>query len=89
MIQLDEADCRKLCKSGGGAQPKVLVVGWAVAEWWWPGAGQSAGHCFPSILHLMAHGQTRPEMADSDITHSHTTLKIYTKSFYCGSNLIL
>ena len=42
MMQLDQADCRKLCKSGGGAQPKVLVVGWAVAEWWWPGAGQWA-----------------------------------------------
>ena len=62
----------------------MLVVGWAVAEWWWPGAGHSAGHCFPSILHLMAHGQTRPEMADSDITHSHTTLLRYMLIAFTG-----
>ena len=54
MIQLDEADCRKLCKSGGGAQPKVLVVGWAVAEWCWPGAGQWALCCLPVTAFLLS-----------------------------------
>ena len=76
-MQLDQADCRKLCKSVGGAQPKVLVVGWAVAEWCWPGAGAVCRSLLSSILHLMAHGQTRPEMADSDNTHTHTALLRY------------
>ena len=92
LLQLYQADCIESCvKVVVVPSPKCwLWVGqWQSGGGLVRGSGHSAGHCFPSILHLMAHGQTRPEMADSDITHSHYSFKIYAKSFYWGSNLTL